>query len=136
MAAQDRGVPAPQHRTQLRDLVTRRKGELGLSYVRLEARCIDPETGQKPVSGSWLHRLVTGLPITPPDFPMLRALAAGIDVPLGVVQDAAGAEFFGIDVVKFSESGEARALVEEADKLTPAQREQIRLLIRSFNSPG
>ncbi|MBT2449433.1 XRE family transcriptional regulator [Streptomyces sp. ISL-43] len=129
MAAQDRSPTAG--RTQLRDLVRERKGALGLSYDRLAARCIDPESGEQAVKSSWLHRLATDLPVQTPDYAALRGLAAGLDVPLGRVQDAAGAEFFGIDVV-WSASGEARALVEGADKLTPTQREQLQRLVDSF----
>ncbi|MCX4540453.1 XRE family transcriptional regulator [Streptomyces sp. NBC_01565] len=111
-----------------------RKGVLGLSYERLAARCIDPETGEQTVKGSWLHRLATDLPVQIPDFPMLRGLAAGLDVPLGRVQDAAGAEFFGMDVV-WSASGEARALVRSAEALTPTQREQLQRLLEGFAQP-
>ena len=128
MAAQDRSETG---RSQLRDLVRDRKGVLGLSYERLAARCIDPETGTQTVKPSWLHRLATDLPVQIPDFPMLRGLAAGLDVPLGRVQDAAGAEFFGMDVV-WSASGEAQALVQSTETLTPTQREQLQRLLDSF----
>ncbi|MFF4576872.1 hypothetical protein ACFY15_00445 [Streptomyces sp. NPDC001373] len=128
MAAQDRSAT---ERSQLRDLVRDRKSVLGLSYERLAARCIDPETGEPAVKSSWLHRLATNLPVQIPDFPMLRGLAAGLDVPLGRVQDAAGAEFFGMDVV-WSASGEARALVKSTETLTPTQREQLQRLLESF----
>lgn len=129
MAAQDRSPIAG--RSQLRDLVRERKAALGLSYDRLASRCVDPATGEQAVKSSWLHRLATDLPVQIPDYPMLRGLSAGLEVPLGRVQDAAGAEFFGMDVV-WSASGEARALVEDADKLTPTQREQVRRLIESI----
>ncbi|MFD9369609.1 XRE family transcriptional regulator [Streptomyces sp. NPDC060020] len=129
MAAQDRSPVAG--RSQLRDLVRERKAALGLSYDRLAARCVDPESGEQTIKSSWLHRLATNLAVQIPDYAMLRGLAAGLDVPLGRIQDAAGAEFFGMDVV-WSASGEARALVEGADKLTPTQREQLQRLIESF----
>jgi transcriptional regulator with XRE-family HTH domain len=129
MAAQDRSPTAG--RTQLRDLVRERKAALGLSYERLAARCVDPESGEPTVKSSWLHRLATDLPVQIPDYAMLRGLAAGLDVPLGRVQDAAGAEFFGMDVV-WSTSGEARALVKSAESLTATQREQLQRLLESF----
>ncbi|AZM91479.1 hypothetical protein [Streptomyces sp. W1SF4] len=128
MAAQDRSAT---ERSQLRDLVRDRKDVLGLSYDRLAARCVDPETGVQTVKSSWLHRLATGMAVQIPDFPMLRGLAAGLDVPLGRVQDAASAEFFGMDVV-WAASGEARALVKSAETLTPTQREQLQKLLESF----
>ncbi|MGW8326543.1 hypothetical protein ACWGLE_01405 [Streptomyces sp. NPDC055897] len=134
MAEQDRGALDPAPRAQLRDLVRERKEAAGLSYERLAARCVDPESGQQVIKSSWLHRLVTGLPVQSPDFAMLRGLAVGVDVPLYRVQDAAAAEFLGIDVV-WSASGEARALVERADKLTPTQREQLNRLLDTLTEP-
>lgn len=134
MAAQDR-APAHPGRTQFRDLVRERRAALGLSYEKLAARCIDPETGTQTVKGSWLHRVETNLSITPPDLPQLRGLAAGLDIPLGRAQDAAGSEFFGIDAV-WSVSGEARALVERADRMTPEQREQLMRLLDTFAPPS
>lgn len=134
MAAEDQ-ADAPERRAQLRDLVRDRKAALGLSYEKLAARCIDPETGKQSVKHSWLHRLATDQPVIAPDLPILRGLATGLGVPLGRVQDAAGSEFLGIDVV-WSASGDARAWVERADRLTPQQREQILRLIDSFAPPS
>lgn len=125
MAEQD----APT-RTDLSDLARTRRAELGLSYDRLGQRAADPESDVR-VPGSWFHRLETGLPVQVPDLPRLRAIAAALDVPLGRVQDAAGAQFFGIEAT-WSASGEARALVEQASHMTPDQREQLRRFLDSF----
>lgn len=133
MAAQDR-APSPPGRTPFRDLVRDRRAVLGLSYEKLALRCVDPETGEQAVKGSWLHRVETNLSITPPDLPQLRGLANGLNVPLGKVQDAAGGEFFGIDAV-WHASGEARALVERADRMTPEQLEQLMRLLDTFAPP-
>lgn len=127
MAEQD----APT-RTDLSDLVRTRRRELGLSYERLGQRAVDSETGTR-VPGSWFHRLETLEPVQVPNLARLRAIAAAIDVAIGRVQDAAGAQFFGIDTV-WSISGEARALVEQASRMTPEQREQLRRFIDSFTS--
>ncbi|MER5715791.1 hypothetical protein [Streptomyces sp. NPDC002132] len=118
-------------RTQLRDIVVQRKEELGLGYERLAARCIDPESGEQTVKSSWLHRLATGKPTEAPDYETLRGLEAGLGVPIGILQDAAGAQYFGAQRV-FSESAEAQAFLEDADRLTPVQREAIRALMRSL----
>lgn len=129
MAARD-----PQwagERTQLRDIVNERKEELGLGYERLAARCIDPESGEQTVKSSWLHRLATGKPVEAPNYETLRGMAAGLDVPVGVLQDAASAQFFGVDPV-FSETAEGRAFLADADRLTPAQRAAVRALMRSM----
>lgn len=132
MAAQDR-APSPPGRTPFRDLVRDRRAALGLSYEKLATRCIDVETGVT-LKGSWLHRLESGLPVTPPDLPQLRALARGLSVSLGAVQDAAGSEFFGIDSV-WHASGQARALVARADRMTPEQLEQLMRLLDTFAPP-
>lgn len=121
-------------RTQLADLVRERKETLGLSYARLAKRCLDPETGEQSVRDSWLHRLATGLPVQAPELSALRGLAAGLSVPLGRIQDAAGAQFFGIDTV-WAAGGEARALVERADKLSPEQRAKL-LDLMDVIAPG
>lgn len=129
MAEQER--PVRRERTQLGDLVRHRKDELGLSYERLAHRAVDPENGKRTVTSSWLHRLVNRMPVVPPDLSQLRAIAAAIEVPLGRVQDAAGSQFFGIDTV-WSTSGQARALVERADRLTETQLEQLMRLLDAF----
>lgn len=132
MAAENRATP--MGRTQLRDLVRERRAALGLSYERLAAQCVDPKSGEQTIKSSWLHRLESGQPVQPPDYPQLRGLAAGMDVPLGRVQDAAGAEFFGIDVVP-SRSGMARALLERTDRMTEVQMEQLLRLLDTFDLP-
>ena len=124
-------------RTDLSDLVRHRRAELRLGLRGLAERCIDP---QNPAAGSlWtrttLSTLETGK-IKPPRLPELRALARGLDLQLGKVQDAAGAQFFGIDTM-WSASGEARAFVERADRMTPDQRAQLMRLIDAFTQePG
>lgn len=130
MAAEDRATPV--ERSQLRDLVRERRATLGLSYEKLAYRCVDGD--ERPVKSSWLHRLESGEKVLPPDISQLRAMANGLQVRLEVVQDAAGAQFFGIDVVR-SESGPARALVERADRMTESQVQQLLLLIDSFAPP-
>jgi hypothetical protein len=129
MAARD--PKATGERTQLRDIVNQRKEELGLGYQRLAARCIDPETGEQTIKSSWLHRLATGEPVEAPNYEMLRGMAAGLEVSVDVLQDAASAQFFGAERV-FSESAEARAFLEDVDRLSAAQREAIRALMRSL----
>lgn len=119
MATEDR-PRAEAPRPALRELVKRRRAELGLSYVKLAIRCVDPETGAQTVKDSWLHRLETGLKVLPPEYPGIVGLAVGLQVPLHVVQAAAGEQFFGISTVQ-AESTRARALMARADRLTPEQ---------------
>lgn len=129
MAAQDR--TASSERSELRAIVVERKEALGLGYQRLAVRCIDPESGEQTVKPSWLHRLATGEPVEPPSYEMLRGMAAGLDIPVGVLQDAASAQFFGVQRA-FSASAEGQAFLADADRLSPSQREAIRALMRSL----
>lgn len=124
MAAEDRPT-----RTHLSDLVRDRRAALRISLVELEERAVDPESGKR-VPSSWIHRLERGEAAAPgPD--RLRGLAVGLGEPLAVVQEAAAAQYFGIDSV-WSTSGEIRALVERAERLTPEQIAQVRRLIETL----
>jgi hypothetical protein len=129
MAAEDR--KAAPGRTQFRDVVVERKNALNLSYAKLAVRCIHPDTGVQTVKDSWLHRVATGEPVQAPDFDMLLGMAAGLEVDVDVLQDAASAQFFGAQKV-FTESAEAKAFLEDADRLTPTQREAVQALMRSL----
>lgn len=133
MATEDR-PRAEAPRPALSELVKRRRAELGLSYVKLAQRCVDPETGEQTVKDSWLHRLETGLKVLAPEYPAIVGLSTGLQLPLHVVQAAAGEQFFGISTVE-GESGRARALVARADRLTP---EQVDALARFLDvlTPG
>ncbi|MFH8619200.1 helix-turn-helix domain-containing protein [Streptomyces sp. NPDC017979] len=122
MAAEDR-APAPE-RTQLRDLLRERRAALGLSYLKLAQRCVDPESGQQSVKDSWLHRLETGQPVEPPKLAALRGMAVGLAVPLRVVQDAAAAEFFGVDTV-YADDEEGRMFLSRFSAFSPEDRRKM-----------
>lgn len=121
----------PNTRTHLSDLVRKRREELRLSLREMEARTVPGKSTIPVIKKSWIHRLEKGLPVTPPQLPELKALARALELPLGRLQDAAGAQFLGIDTV-WSSSGEARALIEHAERMTPAQREQLARLLATF----
>jgi hypothetical protein len=106
--------------------------ELGLSYRALADRCIDPED---PEAGSvWkrttIDTLSKGQPVKAPNLPALRALAAGLQVPLGLVQEAAGSQFLGIDTV-WSADGKVRALVEGFREMDAEDQERVMALMES-----
>lgn len=121
-------------RTDLSDLVRARRRELRLSLRAVQDRTADPDTGEPLLKYSWIDRLEKGQPVIPPQYLQLRALAAALETPLGRIQDAAGAQFFGIDSV-WSESREARALVRRADRMTPEQLEQLMRLLDTLAPP-
>ncbi|MCM8548864.1 XRE family transcriptional regulator [Streptomyces sp. STCH 565 A] len=121
-----------QHRTDLSDLVRERMAALGLSFRALAAACIDPEG--EPSDQMWkrttLDALSKGEAVKPPKLPQLRALAAGLRLPLGQVQEAAGSQFFGIDTV-WSADGEVRTLVEGYRDMAPEDQAKVLALVEA-----
>lgn len=123
-------------RTDLADLVRVRMEELGLSYRGLPALCIDPKA---PDAGPlWTRGTVENLAkrrvIKAPKPAELRALAAGLSLPLRLVQEAAAAQFFGIETV-WSEEDDVRLLVRDYRALGPEDRERLREIARAWG-PG
>jgi transcriptional regulator with XRE-family HTH domain len=121
-------------RTHFVDLVRSRREQLGLSYQSLAAACVDPE-GEGSVSTGWVHRLETGKPVNPPLLPVLRALAAGLNIPLARVQHAVAAQFFGMELDR-RYSIEVLQLAERIAELTVEQRDAIVGLLDAFLPPG
>ena len=128
----------PQERTDLGDLVAMRIADLGLSYRRLADLCVDPDAGSeddaRPWARSTLENLIKGRRITAPTLPMLRALAVGLEVDLGAVQEAAGAQFLGIDSV-WSQDGRARALVKGFREMDPEDQAKVLALFQPRLGP-
>lgn len=119
-------------RFDLSDLVRDRMAELGLSYRRLEELCIDPEARTAPAEPLWkrgtLENLVKRRRVQPPDFPRLRALHAGLNVPLAQVQAAAGSQFLGIDTV-WSPDGKIRALIPGYAEMDAEDQAKVQALM-------
>ncbi|MFF7851868.1 XRE family transcriptional regulator [Streptomyces sp. NPDC007910] len=133
MATEDRPAQG-EARTDLSDLVRTRRAELRLSLRAVEARTVDPASGEPLCKYSWINKLEKKLAIVPPAYEQLEALATALELPVSRVQEAAGAQFFRIDTV-WSVSGEARALAVQADRMTSEQREQLRRLIETITGP-
>lgn len=118
---------------QLSDLVRSRRAELRLSLRGLAAKCVDPVLKEDGlVKHGWIDRLEKLMPVTPPQLPELRALAAGLNLALPVVQEAAAAQFMGI-TPHYSSSGEARALVVYAEGMTEAERRQLLAIVEAYD---
>jgi len=135
-AYEDHPVQAPQEpeqRRQLADLVHTRRVELGEGLTPFAAKAVDPETGERVTRG-WINRLEKGLPIIPPQVEQLRALAAACEMELWRLQDAASAQFHGVDVLKGGTS-ESRAYVHKLDRVPADQRQRLLELIDSLVPP-
>ncbi|KUN34804.1 hypothetical protein AQJ30_27410 [Streptomyces longwoodensis] len=137
MAAMDRGsgemVSGPEQRTQLADLIRTRRAELGESLDTFSARAVDPVSGVRVTRG-WIYRLERGDKITPPVYEELAALQAATRLPIERIQDAAGAQFHGVDPLR-SGTGESVAYVRKLDSLRPDQRDLLLSLIDSMTPP-
>lgn len=125
-----------QSRTDLSDLVRDRRAELRLSLRTLAELCIDP---QSPEDGPlWkfgvINRLEKRLPIVPPQLPELRALGAGLQLPLSLIQEAAGSQFLGIDTV-WSADRKTRALVRDFKAMSPQDQERVHALMKTWGNP-
>ncbi|NNJ04195.1 hypothetical protein HHX38_08610 [Streptomyces sp. PKU-MA01144] len=131
--AAEKGTPTPTERHQLGDLVLARKETLRLSYEKLAERCIDPQTGERTVKSSWLHRIATRLPVQAPGVDQLRGMAAGLQVPLRTVQDAAASQFFGLDSV-YSPDENVRTMVHRYEDLSPEDQRKVLALIEAFRN--
>ena len=119
---------------ELASLVRARREELALSYVSLTTASVDSETGAR-LSHGWIHRLESGKPVNAPRLPQLRALAAGLRLPLTRLQEVAAAEFFGMPVGSAAEA-EAASIAERVLTLTPEQRTALLTLLDAFGPGG
>lgn len=133
MAAKEHETRDPERRSDFADLIRDRRAELKESLDTFAEKAVDPVTGQRFKRGV-IHRLETGAPITPPEFWELRALAAACRWPVERLQDAAGAQFHGVDPLT-SGSSEAKAYVHKLDRLPPDQRERLLQLIDTLVPP-
>lgn len=129
------GAPAadPERRTHLGDLIRERRAELKESLDKFAQKAVDPE-GETRVTRGWIYRLERGDNVTPPVYEELRALAAAAQLPVERIQDAAGAQFHGVDPLR-SGSGEATAYVRKLDSVPPEQRERLLRLIDTLVPP-
>jgi len=122
-------------RTDLSDLVRTRRAELGLSLRVLASRCINPEAPDAGpvVDHNWIDRLEKGLLKEIPDYARLVGLHVGLQVPLSLVQEAAGGQFWRVDSV-WSDDGEVRALVHDFNDLSPEDQQKVRALMASWRN--
>lgn len=117
-------------RTDLLDLVRARMKDLGVSARALAIKIIDPEDPDAgPVwSRPTCANFLTGKPVKPPKLPELRALASALDLPLRDVQNAAAAQYFGMDAV-YSPDGKGRALLHRIKNLSPEDQQKVQAFI-------
>lgn len=118
-------------RTDFADLVRERRAELGISLRELEARAIDPESGEQAKFG-WISKLELGKSVTPPSEGLLVAFAVGLSLPLQTVQEAAAAQFFGLVTPVWSEDHTTRVLVARIGEMDAEARKQFADIAETF----
>ena len=126
---------AEQHvprRNDLSRLVREQRAELRLSLRAVAALTADLETGEHLVKYGTLNRLEKEEEdVTPFSLPQLEALATALELPFGLIQEAAGSQFLGIYTL-WSEDGDVRALVHDYRELEPEDQEKARALMSSW----
>lgn len=130
------GMAEQETRTRLSDLVIDRRARLKISLVTLAERGVDPDTGGQELKVGWLHRLEHRQSVTPPNAEQLRALAAGLELPLREVQDAAGEQFFGITTTPVDADSRIRALVSRAGDMSAEDLERLLAIAETFPLKG
>ncbi|MFD7978846.1 hypothetical protein [Streptomyces sp. NPDC059071] len=130
-------------RTDLTDLVDSRMGEANLSYRTLAARTADPDDTAENPEPQWtrgtLENLRKGRKIKAPTPEQVRGLAAGLQLPVRLVEDAARAQFFDVDAVRVGESDlddETLLLVRHYQELTPEDQLKLRRIAQDWSRPG
>lgn len=116
----------------LSDLVKGRRAELGYSLRKLAENCIDPQTGEQRYSRGAIDNLEKREPVIAPQTPDLRALAAGLQLPLRSIQDAAGEQFLGITTTELDSSGRVRLLANRASSMSAEDLERLLAIAETF----
>lgn len=119
----------------LSDVVREGRAELGISLRTAEERCVDPETGVS-VGRNYIDRLEKNATnLQPPTPAQLRGLAAGLGLPLPMLQAAAGRQFYDITTA-WTPSGKTMALVARLEELDPADQDRILAMLEAYAAGG
>jgi transcriptional regulator with XRE-family HTH domain len=127
---------AMTERTDFADLLKARRAELGHSLRTMESRSVDPDSGEQAKFG-WLSKVERGESVDPPKEDRIKALAAGYDLPVKVLQIAATRQFFGYDPVAdssvvWSQDLTTRIIVARAEEMTDEDRRQLADIAETF----
>ncbi|MGW0131950.1 XRE family transcriptional regulator [Streptomyces sp. NPDC003299] len=123
-------------RTDFTDLLRRRRAELGHSLRVMESRSVDPVTGEQAKFG-WLSKVERGESVDPPKIERLRAIAAGYELPVRILQLAATQQFFDYDPASdpstvWSEDLTTRIIAARAEEMSEEDRRQLAEIAETF----
>lgn len=121
-----------EQRTDFADLVRQRRAELGVSVRALAEQSVDPETGERPFKFGWVSKLERGGSTDAPSAAILRALAAGLSLPLRVLQEAAAAQYLDMESFIWSQDRTTRVLAAHIEEMTDEERRQLADIAETF----
>ncbi|MFJ1708547.1 hypothetical protein [Kitasatospora sp. NPDC088346] len=105
----------------------------GMSYQALAAVAIDPQTSEG-VGATWLHKLVKGNVARAPEARVLRALAAGLKLPLPEVQRAAAEQWLQYTSTELSGLPEdVRVILGHLEGMAPDDLSRARAVIEALS---
>ncbi|MFE1731627.1 XRE family transcriptional regulator [Streptomyces bacillaris] len=125
-------------RSDFADLVRRRMDELRLGLRAVAERSVDPKNpadGPQWTKGT-VENLVNGKPIKAPGPGQLRGLAVALEVPVRLLQDAAAAQWFGMETITAHEGEgdlETRLLVRRYQAMSPEDRRRLQLIAETYD---
>jgi len=116
---------------ELSRLILDANAEPGNSYAQLAVRAIDPETGEQ-LSKPYLQKIASGAATTPPRDYALRAIAAAIRKPIGVVQRAAAQQYWQYQATELSGyDDDTRVIVAHLAGMNPSERKTWRAMVEA-----
>ena len=93
---------------------------------------IDPETGEQPFRFGWVSKLERGESTDAPSAATLRGLAAGLSMPLRVLQEAAAAQYLDMESFIWSQDRTTRVLAAHIEEMTAEERRQLADIAETF----
>lgn len=127
-------LPAELVRDMDRDDLSRLVREVndtGISFQKIADRAIDPQTGTT-LSKPYIQKISTNSVANPPTPDRLRALAAGLNKPLTVVQRAAAAQWLDYEATELSGyDDDVRVIVAHLAGMTRNERRRWLAMIEA-----
>lgn len=120
-----------EQRSDFADLVRQRRADLNISVRTLATRSVDPETGTQ-VKFGWISKVERGESTDAPSAAALRALSAGLGLPVRVLQEAAAAQYLDMESFVWSKDRTTRVLAARIEEMSDEERRQLAEIAETF----
>lgn len=120
-----------EQRSDFADLVRQRRADLNISVRKLAEQSIDPDTGTQAKFG-WISKVERGESTDAPSAALLRALSAGLSLPLRVLQEAAAAQYLDMQSFIWSQDHSTRVLAARIEEMGEEERRQLAEIAETF----